>query len=64
MACSYSSTCSYSGYQMEASGQLHATASIPPRTGSFCAQFKESWVVSMVGLHAVDRKELSACLSY
>jgi len=59
MTCSYSSLYSYSGYQVEASGQFHATASIPPRKGSFCTHFKESWVVSKVGLHAVEKKELS-----
>jgi len=62
MACNYSSIYFYSGYQMEASGQLHATASIPLRTGSFCTHFKESWVVSRVGLHAADKKELSVRL--
>jgi hypothetical protein len=64
MACSYSSIYYYSGYQVEASGQLYAAASIPPRTGSLCTQFKESWMVSRVGLHAVDKKVLSAQLCH
>ena len=58
MACNYSSIYFYSIYQVEESGQLHCTASVPLRTGSFCTQFKESWVVSRVGLHAADKKGL------
>lgn len=42
MACGCSSIYSYSEYQLEASGQLHATASIPPRTGTLVLSFKKA----------------------